>query len=78
LVQVAMMKATNRNRELIADFASQRSRLCKPKMVRIGRFTAAHEARLLGYEFEVLLVAQPNGLARRPHADGASLLGDRH
>jgi hypothetical protein len=52
-----MMKSTNRNRELIADLASQRSRLRKPKMVRIGRLTAAHEARLLGYEFEVVLVA---------------------
>jgi hypothetical protein len=35
-VQFAMMKAANRNRELIAYFASQRTRLRKAKMVRIG------------------------------------------
>jgi hypothetical protein len=75
-VKLAMMKATNRNRELIADLAPQRSRLREAKMVRIGGFAAAHEARLLGYEFEVVLVAQSNGLARRPHPDGASSLGD--
>jgi hypothetical protein len=38
-VKLAMMKATNRNRELIADFAAQRSRLRKAKMMRIGRFS---------------------------------------
>jgi hypothetical protein len=56
-VKLAMMQATNRNRELIADFAPQRTRLRKSKMMRIGRLAAAHDARLLGHEFEVVLVA---------------------
>jgi hypothetical protein len=42
-VKLAMMKATNRNRELIAHFASQRTRLRKVQMMRIGRFAAAHD-----------------------------------
>src|ERR1019366_7419226 len=60
-VKLAMMQATNRNSELIADFASQRARLCKTKMMRIGRFAAADDTCLLGHEFEVVLVAQANG-----------------
>jgi hypothetical protein len=43
-VEFAMMKATNRHRELIADLAS--------KMVRIGRFTGAHDASLFGHQPE--------------------------
>jgi hypothetical protein len=74
-VQRAMMKATNRNRELIADLASERTRLRKAKMVRIGGFAATHHARQLGYEFEVVPVAQANGLARRREANGAGCLG---
>ena len=50
-VKLAMMKATNRNRVLVADFAAQRTRLRKAKMMRIGRFAAAHDARLLRNEF---------------------------
>ena len=65
LVELTMMETTNRNRELIADFSSQRSRLGEAKMVRVRRLAAAHDARLLGHEFEVVLVAQPNGLAAR-------------
>ena len=77
-VELAMMKATNRYCEFIADLASQRSRLREAKMVRIGGFAAAHDARLLGHEFEVVLIAQPNGLARWPDADGAGMLGGSH
>jgi len=43
-VKLAMMKATNRDRVLIADFAAQRARLGKAKMMRIGWFAAAHHA----------------------------------
>jgi hypothetical protein len=57
-----MMKATNRDRVLIADFAAQRARLGKAKMMRIGWFAAAHHARPLGHELEVVLIAQAKGL----------------
>jgi hypothetical protein len=33
-VKFAMVKSTNRYRELITDFAAQRTRLCEAKMVR--------------------------------------------
>ena len=36
-----MMETTNRNRELIADLAPQRTRLCEAKMMRIGGRAAA-------------------------------------
>jgi hypothetical protein len=37
LVKLAMMQATNRNSEFIADLATQRPRLRKAKMMRIGK-----------------------------------------
>jgi hypothetical protein len=70
---VELMKAAERHGELVADFASQRTRLREAKMVRIGRFAAAHDARLLGHELDVVFVAQPNGLAG-PDACGVSFL----
>jgi hypothetical protein len=70
-VELTMMETTNRNRELIADFAAQRTRLCKAKMMRVGWFAAAHDARLRGHKFAVVLVAQANSLAHRERAAGA-------
>ena len=74
-VKLAMMKATDRNRVLIADFAAQGARLRKANMMRIGWFAAAHHARPLGHELEVVLIAQAKGLARRAGAAGASFFG---
>jgi hypothetical protein len=71
-VKLAMMEAANRNRELIADLAAQRTRLGKTKMMRIGWFAVAHNPRLLGHKFEVVLIAQAHGLARRADTAGAS------
>jgi hypothetical protein len=44
-VKLAVMKATNRNRELIADFASQRARLTAPASPPRARRKAAGEVR---------------------------------
>jgi hypothetical protein len=71
-VKLAMMKATNRDRVLIADFTAQRARLGKAKMMRIGWFAAAHYARPLGHELEVVLIAQAKSLPRRAGTAGAS------
>jgi hypothetical protein len=71
-VKLAMMEATNRNRELVADLAAQRPRLRKAQMMRIGRFAAAHHARLLGHEFAVVLTAA-NDSAVRLEAAGVEL-----
>ena len=64
-VKLAVMKAANRHRELVAHLASQCSRLREAEMVGIRGLAAAHDAGLLGHELEVILVAQPNGLASR-------------
>jgi hypothetical protein len=44
-------------------------------MVRVGRRAAAHDTWLLGHEFEVILVAQANGLGDEPGSAGGGLLG---
>jgi hypothetical protein len=65
-VEFAVVEATERNGELIADPATEGARLSKAQMVRIGRRTTAHEARLACDKLAVLLVAQPDacGLSR--------------
>ena len=45
-VQLPMMPAAKRYRELIADFEANGSRLGKPQVMRIGRLPTADEARL--------------------------------
>src|SRR5665213_407500 len=44
LMQLTMMTATERDGELVTDFETQRSRLSKSQVMRIGRLTAANEA----------------------------------
>jgi hypothetical protein len=44
LVQLPMMTAAERHRELVADFETERSRLRKPQMMRVGRLPAADDA----------------------------------
>jgi len=44
----AMMSATKRNRELVADLAAERRRLGKPQVVGIGGAAPAHQTRLFG------------------------------
>jgi hypothetical protein len=75
-VKLAMVEATNRNRELVADLAAQSTRLRKAKMMWIRRFAAAHHARLLGYKFAVVLVAQADSLANKAGWAGAGFFGD--
>ena len=53
----AVMRAAERDSEFIAHFAAQRPRLQVAKMMRIGLFAAANEARLLGNIAKVLAVA---------------------
>ena len=60
-----MMPATERDRELIADLAAERTRLGKSEVVGIRRLAAAHQARLLGDIAKVLPVAiAPRGSDR--------------
>ena len=46
----AVMRAAERDDEFVARFAAERPRLQVAKMMRIGLFAAADEARLLGDE----------------------------
>src|SRR5262249_21138377 len=53
----SMMAAAERDGELIAEFAAERTRLRKSKVVGIRRLAAAHETRLLGNIAKVLPIA---------------------
>jgi len=53
----AMMRAAERDGEFVARFAAERPWLQITKMMRIGLFAAAYEARLLGNVAKVLPVA---------------------
>jgi hypothetical protein len=57
-MQLTMVDAADRDHELVAYSASERARLCKGEVMRIGRHAAAHEARLPQHEFPVVLIAQ--------------------
>ena len=58
LVQLPVMPAAKRDRELITHLETNGSRLCEPQVMGIGRLPAADEARLSGNEFQMCLVTQ--------------------
>ena len=68
LMQLPMMASAQRHCELVADFETQRSRLGKPQMMRIGRLPAADEARLRGDEPQMGFVTQPFGFRNGENA----------
>ena len=55
-VQLPMMRATQRHRELVADLEAEPAGLCEPQMVRVAGLAAADEAGLFGHKAQVLLV----------------------
>ena len=61
----AVMCSTEWDREFIARLAAERAWLHELQVVRVGRFAAAQEARLLGHEPQVLLVAVAARRAQR-------------
>ena len=52
-----MMNSTERDRELVTGLATKGPRLHVPKMMRVRRLAAAHEARLLGDKAKVFSIA---------------------
>jgi hypothetical protein len=58
-VQLAVVNATKRDSELIADLAAEGARLHETEMVGIAGLPATHQTRQGGDEVEVLLVADP-------------------
>ena len=57
-MDLAMMAAAERHGELIADLATQRAWLGKPKMVRVGGRATANQTGLVCDEPHVLAVAK--------------------
>jgi hypothetical protein len=55
-VKFAVMDAAERHCELVADLAPKRGWLGKPKMMRVGRLSPTHEARLRRDERPMVLV----------------------
>jgi hypothetical protein len=64
----AAMCSTERYREFITGFAAECAGLHKLQVMRIGGLAAAQQARLLGYEPQMLLVAVAARGAQREHA----------
>jgi hypothetical protein len=64
-VKLTVVAATKGYCELVTDPATERPRLEKPKMMGIGRRSAAHQAGLPGHEFPMLLIAQASGSTSR-------------
>jgi hypothetical protein len=67
-VDLAMVNAADRHRELVADFAAERPRLRKPQMMGVGGLPPADQAGLGGDEPQVLLVPDAPRLADRKDA----------
>jgi hypothetical protein len=60
-MDLAMVRATERHRELIADLACERSRLREPQMMRIGWSATANKAGLLDDAPEVVAITDTTG-----------------
>ena len=60
-MNLTMVSATERDRELVADLAAEGWCLRKAQVVGIGGAAAADEAWLLGYRFDVVTVTNPPG-----------------
>src|SRR4029434_11189915 len=69
-----MMDSADRDDELVAHTAPDRTRWCKGEMRRIRRHAAAHEARLSRHESPVILIAQANRFSQSTDCIAARLL----
>ena len=67
-VQLAMVNAAERNRELVGHSAPERSRLREPQVVWIRRLAAAYQAWAFGYPFDMHFVSEPAGFWEGEHA----------
>jgi hypothetical protein len=59
-----MVTAAKRHRELVADLATERTRLRKPKMMRIRGLTPADQTGLGTHELQMIPIPQPERLAQ--------------
>jgi hypothetical protein len=68
LVQLTMMVAAKRYRELITDFKAQGPGLCKAQVMRIGWLTAADKTGLRRNKPQVGFVTKPFGFGNGQNA----------
>jgi hypothetical protein len=67
-VDLTMVNAAERHRELVAHLATKRTRLCKPKVMCIRGLTPTDKAGLRGNELTMFFVADAPRLVDRKHA----------
>ena len=67
-MDLAMMRATERDRELVADLACERSTLSEPQMMRIGWSAAANKAWLLDDVPPMITVTNTTRFGEGKHA----------
>ena len=73
LMQFAVVQAAERNSKFVTDFAAQRPRLGKPKVMGIDRRPATYQARLPRYKFAMFRVSEANGFGQYSDQFRASL-----
>jgi hypothetical protein len=66
-MELAMMSATERDRELVADFASECPILREAQMMGIARLTPADQAGLPGDKADMLAIANAARLGMRQY-----------
>jgi len=67
-VHLAMVPAAERNRELVADLATECSALNKPEMMGVRRLSTANQARVLSDRSDVITVTHAAGFGPCQHA----------
>jgi hypothetical protein len=67
-VDLAMVRAAERHRELVAHFATKRAGLSGPQVMWVRRLPPTDQASLRGNEFEVGFVTEAPRFADRKHA----------
>jgi hypothetical protein len=67
-MNLAVVDPAQRSNEFVTHIKAERTPLHEPETVRIGRLSPTHEARLLGDEPEMLLVAIAMRLGDRKYA----------
>ena len=66
-MDLAVVRATDRHRELVADLAAERTRLREAQMVWIGRPPAADQARLLNHMPNMIAVTNAARFGEEQH-----------
>ena len=77
VMNFAMMTATERDRELIADFPAKRAALCETQMVSVGGPPTAEQTRMCGDELHVIAITKSTRLGQMPAHSCRSIGAER-